>query len=343
MSQTASHHPFVQEFERTLARDKAYIQSWMVSWEYQEQRRRRKKTYESGLPQDFYQFQGKEDLQEWVNWNMSLPQPDYFPDDSARHLISLAAQRDLPLFRKVGVEVDEQQYSEVLGRANMQDYRLAHFYPTPERQEPFRVMDFGSGFGRQANIWTQAKPGVSFLSMDAIPKSYCLQRFYYSQFGHPFKEYMADPEKFTVDFKEAIYHLPTWRFDLIPDNSLDLILCIQVLPELSGKLVKYLIGQFHRVLKPGGALLIRDGASWLRTGGGFVLDHHLAQHGWSLEFRPHVMDPADIHGTTRIWRKQDPQVLAAKQLTRKEKLSRMYFHFDQLSGGRLGKLLRRFA
>ena len=341
-TKTASQlHPFVRDFQQSMERDRAFIKPWLVSWAYQDQRKRRSKTYEEGLPQDFYQFNGPQDLGRWVNWNMSFPHPDYFLDDQATELIEISAKKDMEVFQQAGINISPDAYKPVLGRSNMQDYRLAHFYPTPERQVPQRVLDFGSGYGRQANLWTQCSENLSFLSMDAIPKSYCLQRYYYSLLDYPVKEYMENPEGFSIDFDPAIYHLPTWRFDLIPDNSLDMVMCIQVLPELSAKLVKYVVKEFHRILKPGGALFIRDGATWLRTGGGFVFRNHLAANGWVLEFRPHVIDPKDMHGVTRIWRKEDQRVGNAKKMTTKETLNRWYMHLDSMTGGTLGKIIRK--
>lgn len=334
-------HPHIQAFKDFLQRDRQYIKPWMVSWAYQEQRKRRSKHYDEGLPQDFYEFSGMEDLSQWVNWNLSFPHPDYFLGEAEQNLVDLSTEVDMEVFRQAGIQVDEKEYREIIGRRNMQDYKYANFYPVPERQEPKRVLDFGSGYGRQANLWTNDNQDISFLSMDGIPKAYCIQRYYYSKLNAPVFEYMDNPDKFSIDFQPGIFHFPTWRFDLIPDNSLDMVLCIQVLPELSTKLAKYVLAQFHRVLKPGGAMMLRDMDNWLRTGAGFDLDKYLVNHGWVLEFKPHVIHATDIYSYTRIWRKVDPRVATASTYTLNQKLFRLAAHLDNLSGGFLGKIGRK--
>lgn len=334
-------HQYIQAFQSYLEKDQQYIKPWMVSWAYQEQRKRRSKHYAEGLPQDFYEFSGPEDLKQWLNWNLTFPHPDYFLGTEEQSLIDLSTEIDMNVFRRAGIEVDEQQYKEIIGRRNMQDYRFAHFYPVPERQVPKRILDFGSGYGRQANLWTNVDDEVAFLSMDGIPKSYCVQRYYYSKLDVPTFEYMDAPDEFSIEFQPGIYHLPTWRFDLIPDNSLDMVLMMQVLPELSNKLAKYVLSQFQRILKPGGAMMLRDKGNWLRTGSGFDLQNYLNSNGWVLEFKPHVIHSKDLHGYTRIWRKIDPNVDKSSKYSRKDKLFRLASHLDSMSGGRLGKIGRK--
>lgn len=336
----SEEHPYMSDFQAFLQKDKQYIKPWLVSWAYQNQRVNRSKSYKEGLPQDFFYFSGKEDLQEWVNWNLDYPHPDYFPSEENEKLIDISTENDLKVFEKLELDVPADRYREVIGRRNMQDYRFANFYPVPERQKVRRVLDFGSGYGRQANLWTGAREDVSFLSMDGIPKSYCTQRFYYTNLGPKVFEYMDNPDGYKIDFQPGIYHFPTWRFDLIPDASLDLVMCIQVLPELSTRLAKYVLQQFHRALKPGGALMLRDGGNWLRTGAGFNLKEHLESTGWTFEFQPHVAHPDDIHGYTRIWRKTDPAVAKGATYTRDQRLFRFAAHLDSLSGGMLGKIGR---
>ena len=336
-------HPFMADFQRMFQQDKPMIKPWMVSWAYQDQRIRMGKSYEENLPTDFYSFSGEEELGKWVEWLFQYANPDYFRDEEADRLVALSAEVDLPLFERNGIAVEVGKYHEMLGRNNMQDYRLANMYPVPERYEPQTILDFGAGFGRQANLWTQLHPDIRLISMDAIPKSYCLQRFYYQELDFPLFEYAGDPTGFSIGEEAGIYHLPTWRFDLIPDHSLDLVLCIQVLPELSNKLARYVLGQFHRILKPGGALMIRDGGGFLRLGRKFARKKYLEKLGFVLEFRPYIQHKADMHGLTRIWRKADPKIEVASRVSLKDRFRSGLVYLDASSGGRLSSLVKKHS
>jgi SAM-dependent methyltransferase len=147
--------------------------------------------------------------------------------------------------------------------------------------------------------------------MDAIPLGYCLQHLYYSSLSPQLKDYVISPAEFAIA-GPGFYHLPTWRTDLLATSSFDMVICVQVLQELSPRLLEHMLAVFQRVLKPGGALYIRDHENW---GAG----HHrnvtalLSRLGFVLEFKPHVQDRRDIHGIPRLWRKRDREVEASQR------------------------------
>jgi hypothetical protein len=145
--------------------------------------------------------------------------------------------------------------------------------------------------------------------MDAIPLPYCLQHLYYSQLLCVFNEYVNNTTAFEICDEPGAYHLPTWRYDLLPDSFFDMIICVQVLQELNPKLVRFMIDQFRRTLKPGGALYIRDHDLLWQPAHKIDLNRYLPKWGFRLEFRPHIIDGKDIHGLPRIWRKEHPEVL----------------------------------
>lgn len=259
----------------------------------------------------------------WYNWQ-KVPKPDYFDQDKVNELIEKSTAFDTKLLASQGLDFDFSNYDQCIARNNAQDFILANFYPMQSAENGLRVLDFGAGYGRQANLWTQeADEDLVFVAVDAIPKSYCLQHLYYSNTDRTFHDYAVERDNFKLDDNaKGIYHLPTWRFDLIPDNYFDKILVVQVLQELNEPLVKYVIGQFKRILKDTGILYIRDHMNAWRPTHKLDVDEHLASHGFTLEFKPHIVDKKDLHGIPRMWRKTNPEVAAQEKIDANQKLKR---------------------
>ncbi|MEM7369280.1 MAG: class I SAM-dependent methyltransferase [Bacteroidota bacterium] len=333
----------LETFQQVMTQDRdRYIKPWLVGWAYQDKKQTR---YSGNLPQDFYQYNGPEDLEKWFHWQISADRPSYFSPEKVSSLVDQSRAFDQALFDRLGLNFPEQQqYDRIIGSNNAQDYYLTHFYDVPERNQVKKVLDFGAGFGRQANLWSQKEEELLYIGMDAIPKSYCLQNLYYRSIDPNFREYVDQPAGFSVNLDQpGLYHLPTWRTDLIPDNSLDMVLCVQVLPELNGRLVRHMIDVFQRVLKPGGALYLRDHDQKWKPGYKFNLNHYLPQKGFALEFRPHIVDREDLAGVPRIWRKVDPRVQQSQEQTRKERMRQWVFELDALTNGKLRSIYKRLT
>ncbi len=166
------------------------------------------------------------------------------------------------------------------------------------------ILDFGSGVGRQSFSWC-LRDDVNFFSIDAIESLYVLQNKIYSLlFPDRLCEYLYDPKVFcTRDFNSSVnklYHLPTWKTELLPSDFFDLIICVQVLHEINEETLRYMLSQFKRIIKKGGFLYIRDNEFWspshkVRVG------RELLKQGWQLIFRYPGSDGIDIAGVPRLW------------------------------------------
>jgi len=302
-------------FMAAFERDKPmYIQDWMTSWAYQDKHKYEKDLTGKDAFYDFEAFNGPQDLAAWMDWG-KLPRPNYFPESILEPLIERSLQFDKRVIKTHNIEFNFDGYLEGIAKNNAQDYILANAYPMAGPTYARRVLDFGSGSGRQATLWNQMEDeGLVFISVDGIPKSYCVQHFKYSNFDRPFYEYVVDDSAFKLDDNSrGIYHLPTWRLDLIPDNYLDRILAVQVLKELSEELVTHVCEQFRRVLKPTGALYIRDHKNIWNPVSDLDIDQYLLEHGFTKEFEPHVIDRVEFHGLPRIFRKTNPEVLEVER------------------------------
>jgi len=330
----------MNRFNEVLEQDKkAYIKDWIITWEYQQKRRKAKKTYGADIISDFTHFNGKEDLVKWMNW-ISFKHPNFINNNQIKELIEKSRLTDENVIKKLELNYDFQGYTSGIGINNAHDFFIPTFLPSKNKIR--NVLDFGAGFGRQANLW--ASPERLYLGIDAIPTSYCLQHLYYSQLGTNFHDYIDTPSSYKIDPNQTgIFHLPTWRTDLIPSNSFDLVICIMVLPELNTTLIKWILGEFQRVLKPGAMLYIRDCGQSVKLASSYDFDSHLLNNGFSLEYKPHVIDLVDIHGIPRIYRKNDPDVIKSQTKTTKQKVRETLRDIDYQTGGLLSKVSKQIS
>lgn len=172
-------------------------------------------------------------------------------------------------------------------------------------EQPLRtILDFGSGIGRQAFLWSHLRGDAKLYSVDAIESLYLLQSEAYRRlFGGRLIEYFTEPAFETAlaaSPADAVVHLPTWRLSAIPDGSVDLLICVQVLQELTEPTVRYVLREFRRIARPGGLLYIRDKEFWMpahkiRVGRALLAD------GWRLVFRYPGDEGTEIAGVPRLW------------------------------------------
>ena len=291
------------KFQQVRARDIAGgdVPDWMVRWLYQDQRGGEK--YAAGSPQDFGDYSGPHQLAEWFHWSGSAPKPSTVALEAVQPLAEISRANDLKIAKRNGLELPPAHAHEVALK-NAQDWVFTQLRSdtsdTPSK--PRRVLDFGAGFGRQANLFTALSGDLTYVAMDAIPYSYCLQNFYFGQFKKPLFEYVDQPDDFHIDDADGLYHVPTWRHDLLPGEFFDLVMCVQVLNEIDAELSAFMIEVFHRVLKPSGRLYIRDHQDRFNPAGASI-DEALRQTGFELAYQPGLRDGTDIHGIPRIWRK----------------------------------------
>lgn len=288
-----------EDFQRVKERDKALLppggDAWMLRWEWAQQ---------------YHQYHGPEDLIRWFQWGNV--RPHYFTPEQIALFAGMSEVKNRKVVRELSRDTP---YSfKFVDEYNATDYLFQNLYPVPSRMRVRRILDFGAGYGRQINLWSQLHADLVYVGMDAIELPYCLQNFYYKQFDLPLRDYIEEPGTFRLEEDPGIYHVPTWRSDLLPPDFFDLVICVQVLQEINEQLVRHMIDVFRRCLKPGGALYIRDHDLVWQPAHRLDLNRYLVDHGFVLEFRPYVVDnhpsiggaSPDIHGIPRLWRKVDP-------------------------------------
>jgi SAM-dependent methyltransferase len=300
-----------QAFQDCYNQDKNQLKIpyWMNHWE---------------TSAEMHNFNGVEDFEKWFEW-ATFPKPHYFSDEDISHLVNKSQSFHKKLIDKLSLDIDLKDH-EVNSVYNAQDYLFQNLYPVPARMEIHRILDFGAGYGRQANLWTQLRDDIVYVGMDAVELPYCLQYLYYNYLDLPLHEYVEEKNKFKIENKPGIYHLPTWRYDLLPDDFFDMIICIQVLHELDETLLKEMIKVFYKILRTGGMLYIRDHDLAYTPGNRLDLSKYLPKNGFTLEFKPHIIDREELHGIPQIWRKTDRRVIESQkpeELTLKSLVNRI--------------------
>lgn len=278
-------------------------------WLFAEKIDKRKSFYDS--------FNGVGDIVKWYVDAVSHERGGYIPEHLEAPLVERSRAFDLRVLPEISSHISIEQYDRYIGRWNAGDYYFANAYAVPERFRPKRVLDFGAGFGRQVNLWSQEVPELVYTAVDIVRNSYLSQNLYFKRSELPLNEYVIDPSSFTIRNTPGIYHIPSWRWDLVPTGFFDMILAIFVLPEVSVAALTKTLSEFYRVLKPGGGLFIRDHGKMVPSFNGVHVSAELKRLGFVLEFRPYVRgqtrvnEKVDIRGVPRIWRKLDPDIPVA--------------------------------
>jgi hypothetical protein len=83
-----------------------------------------------------------------------------------------------------------------------------------------------------------------------------------------------------------------------------MVICVQVLPEVTEDVLFRSLSVFRRAIRPGGYLYIRQ-HSW-KPGHKQDLDELLPNFGFELEFAPRWRDRVDVHGLPQVWRLASP-------------------------------------
>lgn len=192
---------------------------------------------------------------------------------------------------------------------NALDYQLITEITKDTRKEKIEnIMDFGAGYGRETNLFTQHPDFKEYTIVEAIEDSYVVQSVYMKVASDKILENCVLNESLLGDLDfvsdgRKLNHLLTFDMDLIPDEHFDLIICSNVLNEITPEVFTYAIKQISRVLKKGGILYVKDHGLGDQCGHQYYDNDVLESLNFTLEYRPFVEDMKDIWTVPRIYRK----------------------------------------
>jgi SAM-dependent methyltransferase len=299
MVKTDIFEHFVRKFDED--RQQNNIPEWTYSWYWKE------------LNPQFGSSKGYTGPIELLNW--------YVGQSSSRTYPNLINDQKFEIFLEKSVALDQQIFANPLfleheqqrkklsfknyGVYNAQDYFFQTLTSHMFGKKMSTVLDFGSGSGRQLNLWSQDPNLQTFISIDAMPQNYCMQNLYYQLIGVDLIEYVWQEQQFEIKNSpnKTVFHLPSWRLETIPDNFVDLIISVQVLGELRPEMTDYVIAQFQRILVPGGVLYVRDHGK-RHNPNKVDIKNLIHSYKFHLEFEPDLEDLVQIHGIPKVWRKK---------------------------------------
>ena len=238
----------------------------------------------SRTPEDhrkLHEWRGIESLDEWIKimtMDTGASSPLNLPEEYVAHCKNM--------YERLGISVNN------LAAYDAEDFFFCSLVPKPKV-----VLDFGAGYGRQAFLFSRLP--VTLISMDCIESSYFLQNHVFKQLGFPLWEYLEESgaPRFDRDAFNVV-HLPSWKGDLIPENSVDLMMLVFVISEVSDGAREEFLRTLKRTLKVGGHLYIRDNP----LAHGWDFEKRLARMGFKPVLFPWKMTEQEFRGTPRIYR-----------------------------------------
>jgi len=300
-------------FHSVCEADKARLgfPDYLVRWLFADRLKERGVRREMG----FEAFEGPRHVRKFFSWLRSANLTDTFPDGLAEALAATSAEMDQKVFAHYALPAYDDAIQN-MARYNAQDFLFQRAYPMPERCAVRTLLDFGAGHGRMANLAFNApaphRRVDSYIAVEGIPSTYFTQHFYWAGLGLKVWDYFehldeaVDQDTIAAAIRDHdVVHLPTWQIGLIPDAAVDMVTCVQVLKELPGELVAYILPEFARVTQAAGALYVRDHLQF-HNPNHMPMDLLIQAQGYTLEFAPQIKDRTEIHGLPRIWRKVDP-------------------------------------
>lgn len=290
---------FVRKFNEDVQNND--IPEWTYSWYWQE------------LNPQFGSSKSYTGPIELLNWYVGQSSSRTYPNPITDNFFDSLVQKSVALDEKIFAHPLFREYENLTDNLsftnyavyNAQDYFFQTLTSRMFGKKISTVLDFGSGSGRQLNLWSQHQDLQAFISIDAMPQSYCMQNLYYQLIGLDLIEYLWKEQHCEVKTypDKTVFHLPSWRLDTIPDNFVDLIISVQVLGELRPEMTNYVIAQFHRILVPGGVLYVRDHGKRHNPNNVDITDL-IHSYKFNLEFEPDLEDYSQIHGVPKVWRQK---------------------------------------
>jgi len=258
-------------------------------------------------------------LQHLSLFSGKFPTPAEFRTDDHDEMLAhiegvlrMAFRHFCPFFELEGSRFQDPLEATALLRT--QDYAYIKTFCT-DLGENVRHLDIGSGIGSHSTYSIQGLKG-QFYSVEAIPSTYTLQRQFYRLMGggegiyldpvemqnhgiedSVIKEHMNHPSKYRIK------HIPSWHYDWVEDNTIDVASVTWVLNEVEESALLWLLANTSRVLRQDGYFYIRDSQKLHQFNEEIGYDDLLLKMGFEEVSRHELENRVEYYGIPRVYKK----------------------------------------
>ena len=193
----------------------------------------------------------------------------------------------------------------------------------------FNHLDLGPGLGTHA-LYSLEEFKSNFYAVEAVPYTYEMQRYFFRYLSLTWPQYLdiIECENFCLNDKKINYelnenpnyrirHVPSWNFQLMKSQSIDLITATFMLNEISEAGLLWLLSNSLKVLKNGGFFYIRDSGQLKPGKHNINYDELMLKLGFKLVKRFNARNRVDLHGIPRLYQKIDNSYYSYKHLINK--------------------------
>lgn len=221
-------------------------------------------------------------------------------------------------------EYDFEKHIVITALVRLQDYCFLKTFCKELYGSSINHIDIGPGLGASA-IYSLKGFASCFYALEAVPSLYSVQRDFFRFLSKEEGMYidLIECENLGIEVSSKVHenskynikHVPSWLFDNVGDESIDLATGTWVLNELSVAGSLWIMSHLSRILREGGYLYIRDGERVRDNSINF--DKLAIELGFTEVARLQVKSRVDFQGIPRVYQKRDKSKFSFDDLVKK--------------------------
>ena len=279
---------------------------------------------------------------EWLSsFDEKYPTPENIKTKDFEELLKYSENILLDACKLIVPFLDKEKWKkEAIGQAHMrcQDYAFIKTY-AKDLKKGCHHLDLGPGLGSHA-IYSLKALEANYTGIEAQTHTYKVQRLFFrylisklqitSQKNFGFYD-CVDAETFGLTWEEIkknikndnslkIKLVPSWMFELVPDNSVDLVTATMMLNEIPTAAILWLFSNCTRVMKKGSYFYINDNNKQknekeLKPFRNIMdYDKFLTQLGFIEVKRMNMENIVNYRGSPRIYRKDSEKHISDEEI-----------------------------
>jgi hypothetical protein len=207
-----------------------------------------------------------------------------------------------------------KKYIESTASVKQQDYCAIKTY-CKDLPDKINQLDIGPGLGANV-IYSHIGFDSCYYSLEAYPASYKVQRDFFKFISAGEGSYLdlVECDTFDLSMNEIISelnstdrynikHIPSWYFNHVEEESIDLVSATWVLNEVTPAGISWILCNLNNCLKKGGYVYIRDSNKRKPLRHDINYDDVLSKLGYKKIVEMDIKNRVDMHGIPRVYQK----------------------------------------